>query len=433
MSTINYPMLRMYWEKKFRVPIIADNMSRNRFFLLRNALEFVYDDDVDHVTRNADKLWKMRPLLDRILQGCRLLEKEKCLSIDEMIVPFTGQCVMKQYVPNKPNPTGLKIFVLANPNGIVCNFDVYQGTTTYPNYENTNFGLGEKAVLNLSEDLAPGHILYFDRHFTTKKLVKELKGRHLLCAGTIMKNRIPASAKPFIRDDRDLMRDGRGSSQMLVNSTDNIALTKWLDNKGVTLLSSAHGTEPTDSCRRWSKSAREYINVSRPMVVKAYNANMGGVDLADRMLSVCPNRYRTKKWTQRMFSHMVDLACSNAWLLFKKHKLAAQVPLKKIPQLRAFKLGLGEVLLDSYAGTSDAELSGDDDLERVGNKRGRPPTVETPSEKSRKRGANHMPEITDHQRKCRNCHKMKTTVRCVYCDINLCLRKDRNCFLEFHS
>ncbi|CAG4990263.1 unnamed protein product [Colias eurytheme] len=44
-----------------------------------------------------------------------------------------------------------------------------------------------------------------------------------------------------------------------------------------------------------------------------------------------------------------------------------------------------------------------------GNKRGRPPTVENPSAKSRKREANHMPEITDHQRKCRNCHKMKTT------------------------
>lgn len=64
--------------------------------------------------------------------GCtgRNQEKQNNLCIDEMIVPFTGTCGMKQYCPGKPNPEGLKIFGLSNINGLVCDFDVYQGSTT---------------------------------------------------------------------------------------------------------------------------------------------------------------------------------------------------------------------------------------------------------------------------------------------------------------
>ena len=37
------------------------------------------------------------------------------------------------------------------------------------------------------------------------------------------------------------------------------------------------------------------------------------MDLADRMLSVCPLRNRTKKWTIQVISHLFNLCVVNAW------------------------------------------------------------------------------------------------------------------------
>lgn len=437
MAALKYPWLRMYWENKWRVPIIADNMSRNRFTLLRNSLKVVYDDDITEEIRQLDRLWKVRPLINRIKYGCQLQEKQQRLSLDEMIIPFTGSCGMKQYCPGKPNPVGLKAFVLANPDGLITDFDVYQGSeTTYPELKDSNFGLGEKAVLTLANSLVPGHILYFDRYFTSLKLAKELLARGIRCTGTIQKNRVPATAKTVLIDDKQLAKQNRGSAQTVVSEDGTTAIIKWFDNKPVTMMSTVEGEEPSDICQRWCKRTKQYVSVNRPLAVRNYNKFMGGVDLADRLLSVCPSRYRTKKWTQRFLSHMLDLAVTNAWLQFKKRELKREIPLKKIQQLRGFKMELGEYLIDMYTiPEAEDETSVDSDPENLiplKRKRGKP-TTHLPSKRRRTASAKHMPEFVDTQSRCRHCHINKSRTRCTTCDITLCLTKDRNCYKLFHE
>ncbi|CAK1600726.1 unnamed protein product [Parnassius mnemosyne] len=92
MSCINYPYIRMYWENKWRVPLVADCMPRNIYFLLRTALKIVFDRDVSQEHRNQDKLWKVRPLIERVLQGCHKQIRHQHISIDEMIIMFSGSC-----------------------------------------------------------------------------------------------------------------------------------------------------------------------------------------------------------------------------------------------------------------------------------------------------------------------------------------------------
>ena len=174
MSCLQYPIIRMYWDKKWRVPVICDNMTRDRFFQLRTSIKIVFDNDVNEDDRKKDRLWKLRPLIERIKDGCLKQERNVHVSIDEMIVPFSGVCNMKQYCPGKPNPVGLKVFVMANPNGLVLNFKFYQGKTTFPEYSLQGFGLAASAILHLSDSLTPGHLIYFDRFFTSQNLVDEL-------------------------------------------------------------------------------------------------------------------------------------------------------------------------------------------------------------------------------------------------------------------
>lgn len=177
MSSLGFPKIRMFWEKDYKVPIVSNAMSRDRFFLIRKSIKVVFDNDVPNEVRQNDRVWKVRPLIDRVLKGCMEQPRDQYICVDEMMIPFSGACGLKQYVPNKPNPVGIKVFVLANPNGIVCDFAVYQGKTTFPTESSQGFSLGESAVLHLSRSLVPGHTMYMDRYFLTVKLAVELLNR----------------------------------------------------------------------------------------------------------------------------------------------------------------------------------------------------------------------------------------------------------------
>lgn len=70
-----------------------------------------------------DQLWRVGPLTERVLEGCRKLPRE-CFSVDEQMIPFTGKTQLKQFVPRKHNPIRLKNFVLAAPDGLVLDFEI---------------------------------------------------------------------------------------------------------------------------------------------------------------------------------------------------------------------------------------------------------------------------------------------------------------------
>jgi hypothetical protein len=48
------------------------------------------------------------------------------------MIPFYRKTSLRQYLPNKPNPVSLKNFVLANPKGLILDFEIYQSATTLP-------------------------------------------------------------------------------------------------------------------------------------------------------------------------------------------------------------------------------------------------------------------------------------------------------------
>ncbi|KAH6926643.1 hypothetical protein HPB50_020842 [Hyalomma asiaticum] len=159
-----------------------------------------YDSDTDvgdgDDEKEVDRLWKVRPLLD-IRNACLTLPRSPDICVDKQIIPFTSKCSVKQFVPGKPNPTGLKNFILASPQSLVLDFEIFQGKGSLARNKH---GIGAAVVLKLAVTLPHRSSLYFDRYFTGVPLLESLAEMNLKGNGTVMKSWLPKGLK--LKDDR---------------------------------------------------------------------------------------------------------------------------------------------------------------------------------------------------------------------------------------
>ncbi|GBP91931.1 PiggyBac transposable element-derived protein 3 [Eumeta japonica] len=136
MGSLKYPQGKLYWSNDLCVPLIWNTMTRDRFFELKNHLHFVDNPETD----NTDKLWKIRPIITKVQEKCYNLPPSKHLSIDEQMIPFSRRCEYHQYIPSKPNPLGLKNFMLVARDGVVLDFEIYVGSNTLPPQDMADLG-----------------------------------------------------------------------------------------------------------------------------------------------------------------------------------------------------------------------------------------------------------------------------------------------------
>ena len=110
----------------------------------------------------------------------------------------------------------------------------------------------------------------------------------------------------------------------------------WVDNSVVNLASSFVGDEPIWELERWRGKEKVRKNIPCPQIVQQYNKSMGGVGLADMLLSLDRISCKTKGWYQKIFWHLIDTAKINAWILYRRdfHLNGKQQKDKKsLPQL----------------------------------------------------------------------------------------------------
>ncbi|XP_049762376.1 piggyBac transposable element-derived protein 3-like [Schistocerca cancellata] len=223
---------------------------------------------------------------------------------------------MKQYVKGKPNPEGLKNFVMANPNGIPLDFCMYEEKGKEIQSEKVpppeKLDAGGRVVLKLSDTLTEKLSIYVDRYFTSVPLLdKLLRDRNITATGTIMLSRILRGIR--LEEDATI-RKTRGSHDQVVRNDGKLAIIKWFDNLAIYLASTKSDIGPIEKCTQWSKKEKKYIAFPHPCVVKAYNIYMGSVDLLDRMMGKYGMRDQTHKWTIRVIHHFIDFAIAAAWL-----------------------------------------------------------------------------------------------------------------------
>ncbi|KAK4301546.1 hypothetical protein Pmani_026324 [Petrolisthes manimaculis] len=69
MSVLQFPRLNMYWQERTKINLIVENMSRARFELIRSNLKLVDDCKVSPVLKKQDKVWKVQPLLNSVMES----------------------------------------------------------------------------------------------------------------------------------------------------------------------------------------------------------------------------------------------------------------------------------------------------------------------------------------------------------------------------
>lgn len=227
----------------------------------------------------------------------------------------------------------------------------------------------------------------------------------------------------------------RGSVDQSVRGDGQVTVVKWFDNRPVTLVSSKEGINPTDECRRYSKAQGQHIQVPRPLLVKSYNANMGGVDFLDRVISYYRICARTKKWTVRLIFHLFDFSLAAAWIEYRRDQIALGKPRRLILDCLQFREKIEEFLLHNMTVNDNSES--DDDNDEPPKKHHRA-AVPLPNEYLRKSKTElHLPEFPNPVKKnrCRlpGCSANTARIRCNRCEVFLCLQESRNCFKLFHE
>uniref|UniRef100_A0A8C6NRK9 PiggyBac transposable element-derived protein domain-containing protein n=1 Tax=Nothobranchius furzeri TaxID=105023 RepID=A0A8C6NRK9_NOTFU len=184
---------------------------------------------------------------------------------------------IKQYMCGKPNPRGFKLWVRTGISGILCDFDVYQGSVNGMRAR-SELGLSGDVVMKLASTLPHGHNykIYADNLFTSIPLIVRLHDCGIHYTGKARQVRLPNCN---LEDEKSLKKKERGSFDVRVETNHNICAVKWFDNRQVTLVSSFAGPKPVEKIQRWDKTTKKFVEVERPYIVAAYNKFIGGVDL----------------------------------------------------------------------------------------------------------------------------------------------------------
>ena len=246
------------------------------------------------------------------------------------MIKFKGRCSVKQYIPLKPIKRGYKVWVRADENGYVCQFEIYTKKG-----KEKGMGLGESVVEKLCKPISnKSYKIFADNFFSSVHLAYCLKKNQIGYCGTI---RLTRKNIPNMKNEK-IMKRGEIDWRMEENG---LSITKWMDNKVVYFISNMHNPEKSESVSRKNKDGTEVV-IGGNQVNKDYNKHMGYVDKADMLKSLYGLDCKSKKWWHRIAFHFLDVAIVNSYIIFKNIH-GAKLPLK------TFKLNVIHYMLGAAA------------------------------------------------------------------------------------
>lgn len=281
------------------VEIFRMCMSRNRFRFLLCHIRF--DDITSREERKAvDKLAAVREVFDIFVDKCKsAYTPYHYVTVDEKLEAFRGRCAFRQYMPNKPNKYGIKIFALCDSKLFYTStMEVYVGKQPEGPFKVDNSP--SAVVERLCQPIkGTGRNVTVDNWFTSISLLQHLKKNYrLTLLGTIRKNKreLPLEfTNPSKRPEK--------SSMFAFH--DDCTLVSYIPrkNKNVLLVSSMHHDDQIDE------------TTNKPEMIMTYNATKSGVDTVDKLCSDYNCARNTRRWTMVIFYAMLNVAGINSFVI----------------------------------------------------------------------------------------------------------------------
>lgn len=437
MSIVRLPNVRCYWKESIGNSTIRETMGVNKFEFIRSILHF--NDNFAAIPRGDpghDRLHKLRPVVEALRSKFKSISLEEMLCVDEQMCATKAKNYLRQYLPKKPHKWGYKIYVLSGVSGFAYDIEIYTGQENdealRPMGE-PDLGSCANVVVRLSRCIPPNnHKLYFDNFYTSLPLLVHLANRNIHALGTVRRDRVPDNSLPPLSE---LKVKERGFCAENCTNVDGVEIScvVWKDNQCVTLLSSFVGTGKQCKVKRYNKKKREVEDVSCPDIVKVYNEHMGGVDKINSIIGRYKIRMKTKKWYMRLFYHLLDVTICNSWLLYiRVHRERGETEPMALAEFRE-SVALTMCKLGSNNTPKRGRPSTELDV-ALASKAKKPHVSALPPKEVRRDETGHWPIWNDSRLRCKmpNC-KSRSFVSCVKCKITLCLNKDNNCFLKFHT
>lgn len=291
-------------------------MSQQRFLFLLRCLRF---DDL--TTREArkqiDKLAPIRDIFDSFVQNCKSAYTiGENATIDEKLEAFRGRCGFKQYIPNKPNKYGIKIFALVDANMFyVSNLEVYVGQQPEGPFRvrNDTCSIVQRMVAPIS---GTNRNVTCDNWFTTFPLINILLRDHRLTyVGTVKKNK-PELPQDFVNTKP------RALFSSMFGFQKDITIVSYIPKKGrnVILASSQHHDDEIDM------STNEKV---KPSIITFYNQTKGGVDTLDKLCATYDVARNTRRWPMVIFYALLNMAGTNSQIMFAANNPDAAPPIRR--------------------------------------------------------------------------------------------------------
>ena len=104
-------------------------MNRGRYLHILRYLHFTDNrNERDRTDETFDRLWKIRDLFEILNDAfSKFYNPSENLANDEVIVPFKGRVIFKQYIPKKHKRIGIKMFKLCDSTGYTYDMKLYLG------------------------------------------------------------------------------------------------------------------------------------------------------------------------------------------------------------------------------------------------------------------------------------------------------------------